>query len=351
MARSSTTFRPKWKAGDTTVIRVPKPLVGQVLEYARTLDEKVAPQVLDTTIPRYRTSEDFSSLRPVNVASVPQRSPFRYPGGKTWLVPHIRSWLINIRPKLLIEPFAGGGIVGLTAAFEQLAERVILVERDTLVASVWHTILEGQAEWLARRILEFDLTIDAVRKVLDSHPTTQRELAFSVILRNRVQRGGIMAPGAGLIKTGENGRGLSSRWYPETLARRIREIEQVRDRITLIEGDGFEVLRRYADEENAAFFIDPPYLVAARRLYTHWQVDHDELLCLASTVRGDVLLTYDKAPEIESMAARFRLKTRAIAMKNTHHSEMSELLIGRSLSWLCPRQGVLEFDSQSAPVT
>lgn len=26
----------------------------------------------------------------VNVASVPQRSPFRYPGGKTWLVPHIR---------------------------------------------------------------------------------------------------------------------------------------------------------------------------------------------------------------------------------------------------------------------
>ncbi len=23
----------------------------------------------------------------VNVASVPQRSPFRYPGGKTWLVP------------------------------------------------------------------------------------------------------------------------------------------------------------------------------------------------------------------------------------------------------------------------
>ena len=23
----------------------------------------------------------------VNVASVPQRSPFRYPGGKTWLIP------------------------------------------------------------------------------------------------------------------------------------------------------------------------------------------------------------------------------------------------------------------------
>lgn len=28
----------------------------------------------------------------VNVASVPQRSPFRYPGGKTWLVPTARRW-------------------------------------------------------------------------------------------------------------------------------------------------------------------------------------------------------------------------------------------------------------------
>ena len=33
--------------------------------------------------------------RPVNVASVPQRSPFRYPGGKTWLIPHIRRWLTS----------------------------------------------------------------------------------------------------------------------------------------------------------------------------------------------------------------------------------------------------------------
>ena len=46
----------------------------------------------------------------VNVASVPQRSPFRYPGGKTWLIPRIRQWLRcrPCTPALLIEPFAGG---------------------------------------------------------------------------------------------------------------------------------------------------------------------------------------------------------------------------------------------------
>ena len=52
----------------------------------------------------------------VNVASVPHRSPFRYPGGKTWLVPRVRQWLASIeRPHELIEPFAGGAIVGLSA--------------------------------------------------------------------------------------------------------------------------------------------------------------------------------------------------------------------------------------------
>ena len=49
--------------------------------------------------------------RIINVASIPQRSPFRYPGGKTWLVPYIRQWLSSLpaRPHEFIEPFAGGG--------------------------------------------------------------------------------------------------------------------------------------------------------------------------------------------------------------------------------------------------
>jgi len=38
--------------------------------------------------------------KPVNVASVPQRSPFRYPGGKTWFVPTFRRWMGQKAPKL-----------------------------------------------------------------------------------------------------------------------------------------------------------------------------------------------------------------------------------------------------------
>jgi len=31
--------------------------------------------------------------KPINVASVPTLSPFRYPGGKTWFIPYVRKWL------------------------------------------------------------------------------------------------------------------------------------------------------------------------------------------------------------------------------------------------------------------
>ena len=143
-----------------------------------------------------------------------------------------------------------------------------------------------------------------------------------------------MAEGAGLVKTGENGRGLNSRWYPETLARRIQEIAGVRERFSFVEGEAFEIIRGYADDETTAFFVDPPYTLASKRLYLHWKVDHRELFRLLAKVKGDVLLTYDNTREIASLASEFDFETQAITMKNTHHAKMTELLIGKDLSWL-----------------
>lgn len=144
----------------------------------------------------------------VNVASVPKRSPFRYPGGKTWLIPEIREWLLSLpnRPKTLIEPFAGGGIVGLTTAFERLADHVILVELDPDVASVWQAMLGKDGAWLADRILKFDLTWENVEQVLAAPPGDVRTRAFKTMLRNRISHGGILAPGGGVLKNGEIGR-------------------------------------------------------------------------------------------------------------------------------------------------
>ena len=62
-------------------------------------------------------------------------------------------WPRSFHPARLIEPFAGGGIVSLTAAAENLTEYVTMVEIDDDVASVWQTLLQGEDwSWVTQQI-------------------------------------------------------------------------------------------------------------------------------------------------------------------------------------------------------
>jgi DNA adenine methylase len=273
--------------------------------------------------------------RVINVSAVPHRSPFRYPGGKTWLVPHIRNWLRSLsqKPHEFVEPFAGGAIVGLSVLFEGLTDRLALVELDEDVGAVWNVILRGDGNKLAGRITSFDLTLRSVKSILATEPASLLDRAFATIVRNRVQRGGIMAPGASLMKQGENGRGLKSRWYAETLRRRIEAISAARHRINFICGDGLEFIRYHAYRPDAVFFIDPPYTVAGRRLYKYPHIDHEKLFRIVGNVKSDFLMSYDNAPEITKLAAGMGFDVQEVAMKNTHHQVVRELLIGRCLDW------------------
>jgi DNA adenine methylase len=277
------------------------------------------------------------SLPVVNVASVPQRSPFRYPGGKTWFVPYLRTWLRSLprKPVTFVEPFAGGGIASLTAVMEGLVQRAVMAELDSGVACVWKVILGDGAKELVSRIRKFEITREAVIEELCRDPEDEVHLAFQTILRNRVQRGGILAPGASLVKNGENHRGVASRWYPETLAKRILSIAEVRDRIEFLHKDAFDVIPRFARQSSATFFVDPPYTAggksAGSRLYVHNHVNHAGLFEMLGAVAGSVMLTYDDAPEVRDFATRHAFLVREIPMKNTHHNRINELALTNRL--------------------
>lgn len=278
--------------------------------------------------------------RAINVASVPQRSPFRYPGGKTWFVPTFRRWIASMAPKpsLLVEPFAGGGIISLTALFENLVENVVMVERDEEIAAVWQAVVSGHADWLARRILEFDLTKENVIREITRKCRDSKAIAFQTILKNRTLHGGILAQGSGFLKHGEKGKGISSRWYPKTLARRFQNLALVAPRIEFMCGDGLEVLCSYARRRDVAYFIDPPYTAggkkAGQRLYNYYHMDHERLFAICEMLEGDFLMTYDLAEEVKQLARAHGFEMKPVAMTNTHNAEMTELIVGRNLSWI-----------------
>ena len=268
----------------------------------------------------------------VNVASVPQRSPLRYPGGKTWLVPEIRKYLkgLDFRPEVFIEPFAGGGIASLTAVMDGYVDRAVLCEKDPDVSNLWRCMLDD-AEELARRVECFAATPENVRAVFADVKVSDMDAAFRTLLLNRISRGGIMAKGASVMKKGENGKGISSRWYADTLAARIRTIGSYAERLDFFEGDGMRLVELCKDRGSAAFFIDPPYTAAGkragRRLYTYNEIDHEALFERMSTVRGVFMMTYDESPDVIEMARRRGFHLAKVPMKSTHHAVMYELLI------------------------
>ena len=146
-----------------------------------------------------------------------------------------------------------------------------------------------------------------------------------------------MAPGAGLLKEGENGKGLMSRWYPETLERRMAEITARRERLEFVEGDALTEMGKIAADRRAICFIDPPYTAggknAGSRLYAQSGLDHDALFRATHALAGDFLMTYDDSEDVRALARKYGFQTKLVAMKSTHNAPMKELLIGRDLSW------------------
>jgi DNA adenine methylase len=263
------------------------------------------------------------------------RSPFRYPGGKSWLIPEVRAWLgaLPFACNTLVEPFAGGASIGLMAVFDGLAKKAVLVELDENIAAVWQSILNGGANALADEILGFSMSTESVERALSEADRSTKHRAFATIVRNRISRGGVMAPRAGRLNRGENGRGLNSRWYPETLARRIRDIAAVRDRIEFIHGDGIDYMGSHG-EPSAAYFIDPPYVGAGRRLYKHSAVDHDAVFAAAGNLGDAVFLTYDDTETVRSLARQNSFEYIMREMRTAHHATKRELLISRGFKWL-----------------
>ena len=276
----------------------------------------------------------LSRLPAANVSTVQQRSPLRYPGGKTWLVPHIRTWLKATTPEILVEPFAGGGIASLTAVMDGLVKQAIMVELDRDVAAFWHAALhEGDA--LARRVTHFQPTLERLRNLQGETPDTLVEQGFRTLALNRTRRAGVLAEGASFIKDGENGKGLLSRWYPQTLVDRLRAIKQHADRIVFYRGDGTQVLSGLLrGRAQAAAFVDPPYTAstgkrAGTRLYTHKDIDPASVFEVLAQRRANFLMTYDNAPEIVRLIRKHEFHAVSVEMKNAHHDRLRELIITR----------------------
>jgi len=251
-------------------------------------------------------------LRPLTV--------LRYSGGKRWFIGHAK-YLVEAaiergapRPARLLEPFAGGATVGLTLLNSDLVDRLILCELDPRVATFWKTVLTDSR--FADRVERFRCTR---KNVLDVCKHPDRDPAFWTLVKNRTSFGGNL--------TGGLMRNISSRWNGAKLATTFRQIFALSGRIKFVEGDALTLLRKYADDSNAAAFVDPPYVQAGKVLYRHWQLDHAALFDVLASWKGFWLLTYDHAPEIDTLVSKHQFAYRYLGMQANLHGRKKETMV------------------------
>ena len=252
------------------------------------------------------------------------------------MIPHVEAWLSrHDHPRgWLLEPFCGGGIVSLSAVMEGWVGHCVMAEIDRDVAALWHAVLRHGPD-LSRMVRQFRISRDAVDALSRGVPTDVLEHGFRTLVLNRTRRGGILAPGAAFTKNGENGKGVASRWYPETLANRIEAVSAHADRIRFMEGNGMDLLEVMlgAGDRAITVFADPPYTAggkrAGRRLYAHHAVDHGRLFAMLHDSSAEFLMTYDEAPEIVDLICKHDFHAVRVLMKNGHHNKVPELVITR----------------------
>jgi DNA adenine methylase len=230
-------------------------------------------------------------------------SPLRYPGGKSKMIGSIYNTLTDNHKRLFVEPFAGGGSVGLSLLDAGVVQQLVLNDIDFGIYSLFKCAIDD-CEWLTDRIRTLSLSqtdFYAYRDVVSSKykDCDYRSAGLALLVTNRLAYSGICKANALGGKNGSQEE-LLSRWKPAELIKRIQKINSMKDKIVLLNQDALEVIEEYYWQNNTTLFIDAPYYEKGHQLYTHYfqEQDHIELSSLLDSLyRGfqcaDLIVTYD----------------------------------------------------------
>jgi DNA adenine methylase len=235
-------------------------------------------------------------------------SPLRYPGGKKRLAGYVAAAirLNGLRPKLFVEPFAGGASVALQLLNDGLVERIALGERDPLLASFWKTVFTDH-EWLVRALRETEPTLANWDRFKRGPHRDERSRALACIFLNRTSFSGIIAPGGGPLggRAQASAYKLGCRYSVETLARRITQAASLSDRVLFVnQGDWRHTLRRVKARRfgpgEVLYYFDPPFYYKADKLYRFYfdRAEHRRLHDALGELGQPWFLSYDAAPPI-----------------------------------------------------
>jgi DNA adenine methylase len=235
-------------------------------------------------------------------------TPLRYPGGKSSLFSFFgsiveRNGLTHVK---YVEPYAGGAGAALSLLILRKVDSIVINDLDRAVYAFWKAITEDTDRFI-RRIRETPITINEwyrQREVYRQKDTDLYDLGFATFFLNRTNRSGILDGGVigGINQTGK--WLIDARFNKESLIRKIEIIAEHKQHIEVLNEDGLEVIRRYADVPAVLFYVDPPYYFKGSLLYlnSYNHNDHSRLAELLNSLTDTRwILSYDNVPQVRAL--------------------------------------------------
>jgi len=135
-------------------------------------------------------------------------------GSKSWFVPRAREFLRDWKPRIIVEPYAGSCIVGLSLLNEGYAERLVLAEKDEDYLAFWSAALNDPnfsyrvAKWTEQVL---DLPFEQQKPFVEASLERMKEddPGLWILLRSRV---GFNGKKVGGCMTEKNRGGILCRW-------------------------------------------------------------------------------------------------------------------------------------------
>lgn len=190
---------------------------------------------------------------------------FRYAGNKFNFLPTITDIMLQVSDRsTLIEPFAGSGVV--TVNMKKFYLDAILNDLSVDVMDI-HEMFKNATP---KDIQEFYSEFPEVSGISDKATYYKFRDSFNkkyYFSDNKIKRGLGLYHLAGacinsMFRVGPNGFNQSA--ANQDLSRpltaiRLAEFRKIYRNIHLVNKDAFEIINSYKGNENATFFIDPPY--------------------------------------------------------------------------------------------
>lgn len=235
-------------------------------------------------------------------------SPLRYPGGKTFLFPFFDETIKKhgLSDVTYVEPFAGGAGAALALLFLEKVDRIVINDFDKAVYSFWKSAVLNSADFI-ERIKSTPVTIEErlrQKAIYESPNSSEFDLGFATFFLNRTNVSGILngGPIGGNEQKGE--WKINARFNKEALSEKIYQLALYKNRISIFNKDGVNLIHKYLNKKNVFVYLDPPYYEKGSFLYlNHYKKKNHENLAeqLNNNSEAFWILTYDDKDVIRTL--------------------------------------------------